>query len=126
VGALFSGKTIIVVDDEIDLREIVSEHLQMHGARVLEAENGTQAFEIATSQRPDAIISDVRMPNGDGVELLKRLRASQFATPPAFVFMTGYADITSDEVAKLGAQGMIGKPFKLQELNEILKKHLLA
>ncbi len=114
-----SGKSILVVDDEADLRSIISEDLEMLGAEVFQATNGRSAFDLFQRHRQDAIVSDVRMPGGDGVELARNVRAA-FHPMPCFVFITGFADITPEQVGAIGVHGMLYKPFSLKELRALL------
>jgi two-component system response regulator (stage 0 sporulation protein F) len=112
------GIKVLVVDDEEDLREILSEDFANVGATVFTAKNGREAFEIVKRESPDVVLSDVRMPGGDGVELLKQIRTLS-KTPPPYVFLlTGFADIQADETIALGGQGLVAKPFNLRQLRE--------
>lgn len=106
---------ILVVDDEPDLRDIIGFSLQRMGYQVDTAESGNAAFErFQAGAGYDIVLSDVRMPDGDGVHLLKQLRASGIQVP--FLFMTGFADLTAQEAVQLGAAGLVLKPFSLDEL----------
>lgn len=120
-----AGKTILVVDDESDLREILCEEFEALGATVLCAENGSKAFDLFNSHSIDLIVSDVRMPGGDGVDLLKKVRARYPFAPPHVFLITGFADVTSHQALALGAQGMISKPFSLVQLRSIVTDCLL-
>jgi DNA-binding NtrC family response regulator len=75
--------------------------------------SGAAARALLAEGRFDVIVSDVRMPDGDGVELLARLRASGDRTP--FVFMTGYATIDAAQAKALGAAGFLRKPFEMSD-----------
>lgn len=114
------GKKVLVVDDEIDLREIICEDLELLGAEVFNAENGRIAFDLVERHNPDAIISDIRMPGGDGIELLKRVRAVRSQPPPFIFLITGFADVTAEQALDMGAQGMLSKPFNLKQLREMV------
>lgn len=117
------GKTILVVDDEADLRAILCEDLETAGAAVAQATNGRKAYELFLEHGYDAIVSDVRMPDGDGIELMHKLRADP-RKMPCLIFITGFADITADEAGELGVHGMLYKPFSLKELRLILLEKL--
>lgn len=115
------GISILVVDDEVDLREIVKEDLEFRGATVTEASNGTIALEIVKKAKIDVVVSDVRMPGGDGITLLKSLK-SEFPKLPIVFLVTGYADITTDSVKALGATELFSKPFDIEKIvAEIIK-----
>ncbi|CAN5400515.1 hypothetical protein BH10BDE1_BH10BDE1_19970 [soil metagenome] len=113
-----TGYKILIVDDEQDLREILSEDFSLQGATVFTAKNGREAFDIAVRERPHVILSDVRMPGGDGVELLKRVREVYGSAPPHVFLLTGFSDLKDDEAALLGGQGLVSKPFSLKLLRE--------
>lgn len=120
-----TGKTILVVDDEADLREILSEEFQDMGATVLSAENGRVAAELARSHKVDIIISDIRMPGGDGVELLKSVREMYPQSPPHVFLVTGFSDLSQSQAIAMGAQGMISKPFNLVQLRKLVAQCFL-
>lgn len=107
--------SILVVDDEPDLGELVAFEFELLGARVQNSLNGREALEKIKSRNFDVVVSDIRMPGGDGVELLDRLRAHNLKMP-ALAFMTGYADITAEEAYHKGAIAMFGKPFNRKDL----------
>lgn len=117
-------KTVLVVDDEKHLREIVRFDMRKLGHRILEAENGQQAFQIVGQENIDLVISDVRMPVATGVQLLKELRNRDPGQPP-FVFMTAFADISSEEALALGAEAFLRKPLGKQEIVDVVTKSLV-
>lgn len=104
-------KTILIVDDEPDLREILRLEFEAEGWNVIEAENGTKAFETFQNSKIDAVASDVRMPGGDGVSLLEKIKAVSPKTP--VVLLTGFADIQEKDALAKGALAMVKKPFDL-------------
>ena len=107
------------------MREIIGEDLQFIGAEVFEAENGRIAFDLCLQLQPHALVSDVRMPGGDGLELIRRLREHFGADGmPAVFLITGFADLTIPEATELGVRGMLPKPFNLQQLRELLIENL--
>lgn len=118
------GKKVLVVDDEADLREIICEDLEVCGAEILQAANGREAYEIYNQHKPDAVVSDVRMPGGDGIEFLKRMRARDESVFPLIVLITGFADLTPEAAVELGVQGMLPKPFNLKQLRDLLIEKL--
>ena len=122
---ILSGKKILVVDDELDLREIISEDLELLGAEVFNAENGRSAFDLAKLVHPDLILSDVRMPGGDGIELLSRIKDLPQNPSPYVFLITGFADMSPEEATSLGAQGMLAKPFNLKQLRELVSLTLI-
>jgi CheY-like chemotaxis protein len=109
------GKCLLVVDDEADLREIISSEFEFLGARVLQAENVSTAKSLLDHQKIDLIISDIRMPGATGIDLLKYVRSKSLEVPPV-ILITGFADITPQDAFDQGAEALMSKPFKLEDL----------
>lgn len=111
---------ILVVDDEPDLREMLVTELQTMDVKTLEAANGKEAIKIVKSEKVDLVISDIRMPGGNGIELL--IEAKKFnLKKPVFLFITAFSDITREEIHAHGAEGLVSKPFDLPSLVENLE-----
>ncbi|MGE3611335.1 MAG: response regulator [Bacteriovoracaceae bacterium] len=110
-----TGKTLLVVDDEIDLRDIVASELEFSGAKVFRAENIINAERIIKENKVDVVISDIRMPSGTGIELLDHLKEHNVEIPPV-ILITGFADISPEEAYDKGAEVLMSKPFKLDDL----------
>src|SRR6185437_5211848 len=92
------GVKILVVDDEPDLRDIISSRFQMEGSHVTLAENGESALKVLKGNDFDAVISDIRMPGGSGIELLEALRAMQInKSLPAFILISGFSDLAQKD-----------------------------
>lgn len=115
---------VLIVDDEKDLREVLSENLEIYGAVCLEAGNAQEAAEVLKKETVDVIISDIRMPGGDGRQLAEFLKSENITTP--FYFMTGFADMTDQEAHQLGALKIFNKPFKFKEMRETLFQYAKA
>lgn len=114
-----SGKKILVVDDEADLRDVVSSILLNEGAELQEAGSGDVAQDMIGKTPYDLIISDVRMPGSDGVSLLKYVRSTHPNTK--FVMFTGFAEALEAQTAyELGANGFLAKPFRMKELLQLV------
>lgn len=118
---MFKGKVILVVDDETDLREILRDELAFEGAQVFEAPNGEVAWELCQQVQFDAVLSDIRMPGGDGVTLARRIR-ERSKDNPVIILITGFADITCEEAFHLGADGYVLKPFHLRAVKSDLQR----
>jgi CheY-like chemotaxis protein len=116
---------ILVVDDEEDLRTCLAEYLELEGYIVKLASNGKQAFEIVKQGDIDIILSDVRMAGGDGISLLENVR-KLFPVKPALYFITGYAEITSEDAVKKGAQMIFHKPVIIDEIINEFTSYLKA
>ena len=115
-------KSILIVDDEADLREIVAGELEFMGSKVYQAENIQHALDLLSKNSIDLIISDIRMPGGSGIELLEIVKNKYGADFP-FILITGFADITPMEAYGKGAEALISKPFQLDELFKIIMKN---
>lgn len=112
------GKEILIVDDEIGIRELLSEILSDEGYDVLLAENAAQARVIRQQQRPDLVLLDIWMPDMDGISLLKEWKDTQQLTMPVLV-MSGHGTIdTAVEAVRMGALGFLEKPIALKKLLE--------
>lgn len=116
--------TILVVDDEIGIRELLSEILGDEGHEVHVAENANQARELRESARPDLVLLDIWMPDTDGVTLLKEWAVRGQLTMPV-IMMSGHATIdTAVEATRIGALDFLEKPISLQKLLAAVEKGL--
>ncbi len=102
--------TILVVDDEEALRKAIIFDFKRKGFHVFEAGNGKDAFEIVKKEKIDVVLSDVRMPGGDGIELLEKIKGLS-SNIPVVMLITGFADITLEDAYDKGANAMFPKPF---------------
>jgi two-component system alkaline phosphatase synthesis response regulator PhoP len=117
-------KTILVVDDEKDIVELVKYNLQKEGFAVTTARNGKQALEQA-QQLPHLILLDVMMPEHDGLEVLKRLRKERKTANIPIVFLTAKgSDVDEVLGLELGANDYIVKPISIPKLIARIK-HVL-
>lgn len=117
-----SSIKILIVDDEELLRNSLGKFLERKGFVVEMAESGNKAFAITESHSFDLIISDVRMPDGDGPYLLSLLKEKGGDIPPV-MFMTGYDDLTEEEMKMGGALQVFNKPIDRQEILTQIKEH---
>ena len=107
---------ILVVDDELGIRDLLSDILNDEGHTVELAENAAQARLARQSARPDLVLLDIWMPDTDGVTLLKEWRGTGLLTMPV-IMMSGHATIdTAVEATRIGAQSFLEKPITLQKL----------
>lgn len=102
--------TILVVDDDKTLREAIAFDFKRKGFNVLVAGSGSTAFEIVKTTKVHLVISDIRMPDGDGLSLLDKIRDFDPSIPQV-IFVTGFADTTEANCIARGAKKMISKPF---------------
>ena len=107
---------ILVVDDELGIRDLLSEILNDEGHNVELAENAAQARAARGRLRPDLVLLDIWMPDTDGVTLLKEWSTTGLLTMPV-IMMSGHATIeTAVEATRIGAQSFLEKPITMQKL----------
>ncbi len=115
--------TVLVVDDKEMLRDSVGVTLQRAGFTILAAASGNQALDLITSRRPDAVVTDLKMPGMTGVELVEKVR--EFDDDLPVVLMTAFGTVdTAVRAMKLGASDYITKPFEGDELVIAVKRSL--
>ena len=116
--------TILVVDDEMGIRELLSEILGDEGHVVEVAENAQRAREYRANATPDLVLLDIWMPDTDGVTLLKEWASQGLLTMPV-IMMSGHATIdTAVEATKIGALNFLEKPIALQKLLKAVEQGL--
>ena len=116
-------QVILVVDDEEGLREGLRSLLEDEGYAVLCAEDGEKALEIVREAHIDLMLTDMRMPGMNGIDLLKRVR--KIRKEIGVIILTGYGEIESYiEAMNFGAIEYVSKPFKVNELKFIVNKIL--
>ena len=114
---------ILIVDDEQSYRQLLNLVFEGDGHTIRTAMNGREALEILQTEPADVVISDVKMPDMDGIEMLQALRETQ--PELGVILMTAFASVeTAREAFKLGADDFIQKPFDVEELKLIVKKTL--
>jgi len=115
---------ILVVDDELGIRDLLSEILFDEGHQVELAENAAQAREARQNMRPDLVLLDIWMPDTDGVSLLKEWSANGLLNMPV-IMMSGHATIdTAVDAVKIGAHAFLEKPITLQKLLKAVEQGL--
>jgi len=108
---------ILVVDDDRDLRALLERELTAAGHRVAQAASGAEALERARVHRPSVVLLDLNLPDIDGVEVLRQLRATSATAHAAVLLVSGRA-AEADRIAglELGADDYVAKPFSVREL----------
>jgi DNA-binding NtrC family response regulator len=115
---------ILVVDDELGIRDLLFEILNDEGHAVELAENAAQARAARTRARPDLVLLDIWMPDTDGVSLLKEWSSAGLLNMPV-IMMSGHATIdTAVEATRIGAQAFLEKPITLQKLLKAVEQGL--
>lgn len=117
----YSMAMILAVDDSSTMRQMLSFTLQNAGHQVIQAEDGMVALDIARQQKFDLVITDVRMPNMDGIALVSELRKLPgFEATPLLVLTTESADSKKQSGKAAGATGWIVKPFNKAQLLKVI------
>ena len=115
---------ILVVDDELGIRDLLSEILNDEGHQIELAENAAQARAARLRARPDLVLLDIWMPDTDGVTLLKEWSSGGLLTMPV-IMMSGHATIdTAVEATRIGALAFLEKPITLQKLLKAVEQGL--
>ena len=119
------SKTIITVDDAVTIRKMVTFTLQPTGHRILEAGDGVQAFEIIQKQPVDLILTDINMPNMDGIELTRQIRTlPAYGRTPIILLTTESEPNKKAQGKEAGASGWIVKPFQQDQLLALVSQVL--
>src|ERR1700716_2768913 len=116
---------ILVVDDQHSIRLMLESGLSLNGFRVTCARNGAEAVLAATSKKFDAVISDIYMPGGDGLEVVQKLRTVMPSLPIILMTAQGSVELAVRAVEE-GATDFIAKPFEVSAVAALLRRHLSA
>lgn len=114
---------ILIVDDDETLRNVAAFDFKRKGFTVLSAGSGNEAFDLVLKNHVDLVLSDVRMPGGDGVDLLERIREHN-PDIPIVALMTGFSDSTEQECLEKGASRVFQKPFDRKQLMDFVYNSL--
>ncbi|MBW4661026.1 MAG: response regulator transcription factor [Drouetiella hepatica Uher 2000/2452] len=110
-------KKILIVDDDITLRTALIRYLQNRGYSVVDAKSGTEALIAIEQNPPDLIVSDVMMPEMDGLEFCRRLRATRSGQLIPFIFLSSRSEVDARiQGHQMGADDYLVKPFEPKEL----------
>jgi DNA-binding NtrC family response regulator len=116
---------ILVADDERSIRLMLETGLTLNGFRVTSVRTGREALEAASTGQYDAVLSDIYMPDGGGLELVDSLRGSDPGLPIVLMTAQGSLEVAVEAVAR-GASDFIGKPFEISAVVELLRRILSA
>lgn len=120
-----SGKKILVVDDAVTVRQLVKIALTKDGFNIIEGVDGVDGLTKAQENQVDLIITDLNMPNKNGLEMVKDIRGlPNYAKVPIFMMTTESSHEVAMEGKKLGVTAWIVKPFKPDQLLGAIKKVL--
>jgi two-component system chemotaxis response regulator CheY len=119
------GRSILVVDDSPTVRKFVSVSLEMQGFSVATASDGMDALEQLPRNRFDLVITDLNMPNMDGLELIRSLRENPEYKDLPVIILTSLSDQgTKEEGARLGVMSYVVKPFSLEKIQYEVAKYV--
>ncbi len=114
---------LLIVDDDELLREVLVEIFTDSVCDILEASNGQMAFDLIQTKKPHVVISDVRMPNGDGVFLAQKVHELE-GEKPLFFICSGHNDLTTEIIKKFNILHVFEKPFDSIKIIEIIASHV--
>ncbi|GBE53536.1 polar-differentiation response regulator DivK [bacterium BMS3Bbin14] len=118
-------KKILVVDDNLDSRELVIKILKNKGLQLVEAVDGEDALEKVTTERPDLILMDISLPKIDGYEVTRRLKSDQnFAAIPIIALTAHAMKGDREKALAAGCEGYITKPINIHDLYDRIKPFL--
>lgn len=106
--------TVLIVDDEPDILELMEEEFKYCGYSTLTAICGNDAIKVLDTKKIDIVVSDYKMPNGNGMAVLSHV--NKMSVRPSFFFVSGQADVSVEDALRAGAKKFFSKPFDLDEL----------
>jgi len=115
--------TVLIVDDEPQLRLLYAEFLDLLGYRTCTARNGTEALTMVEQERPQLVLLDVEMPGMNGIEVLGRLRAEHFGGK-VLMISSSWSEAVLDRAHELEVAGVVSKPFGLGQLEQAVRDSL--
>jgi len=117
------GKTILIVDDSESIRDVVSMTLEGAGYNVLKGNDGVDALKYLNGDQIHLMITDLHMPNMDGISFIREVRAKNDYQHVPIIILTTESQVTKKQEAKVaGATGWIVKPFVPEKLLSVLRK----
>lgn len=116
--------TVLIVDDEPDILELMEEEFIYYGYKTLTAECGNDAIKMIRENHIDVIVSDYKMPNGNGMTVLDEVNSIPVDKRPEFFFVSGQADISIQDAINAGAKKFFSKPFDLDDLIQEIELEL--
>ena len=118
-------KTILLIEDNPEIRENTTEILELSGYKVIAADNGREGVEVAMTQKPDMILCDIMMPGLNGYEVIKEIKSDPLTSEIPFIYLTASGERGEVKMAmEMGASGYIRKPYDTKELMSVISKFL--
>ena len=117
------SRRVLIVDDEEDLREILTFILKKSCSNIFVSSNITDAYQSFIDNKIELVISDIKMPGGDGFKLLDKIRQNTTCAQPRFIFISGGNDLTDEQsvLMKTQTDGLFSKPFQIKVITEKIK-----
>ena len=118
-------KKILVIDDDVSIVRLVTQHLKASGYEVFGANDAYQGFKKAKETQPDLILLDLKMPAGGGVHTFENLKSSIYTSNiPVIIFTAFQADKVKKLVMEMGADAFLPKPFSSTDLLNKIKEFI--
>ena len=117
-------KKVLVVEDHHDTSFLLCRLLKTEGYEVEHAIDGMVGLSSAASAPPDLIVTDIHMPRMDGIEMIRRIRGSEFISGTPIIVMSAYGKRVIDEALNAGADGFVEKPIDLETFLEAVRSKL--
>ena len=118
-------KTVLIIEDNLEIRENTAEILELGGFKVVGAENGKEGIDVARTTRPDIILCDIMMPQVDGYQVIRELKSNPETSGIPFIYVTASGEKSEVQLAmNMGANGYVRKPFDIKELMEVINQCL--
>jgi len=114
-------KTILLVEDDDSVRQLLRVSLERHDFEVVEASGGTEGLDLLDRHSPDAVVLDLMMPHGDGERLLTELRAAPETERTPVVIVSGKPEVGPEVIGLVGRENFLVKPFDPQALIDRVK-----
>jgi len=114
---------ILIADDEVEICDLLAEEFRKMGYTVFTAPGGNDAWKIIVRRKVDLVISDVRMPNGDGLKLLEKINNMATDKRPTVLMVSGFSELSKSELIERGADDLIEKPVDFQILLETVDQY---
>lgn len=115
---------VLIVDDEPDILELMEEEFRYCGYQTVTAVCGNDAIKLLDKQHIDIVVSDYKMPNGNGMAVLSHV--NNMKKKPIFFFVSGQADVSTEDAIRAGARKFFSKPFDLDELIKEIEQDIEA
>lgn len=117
--------SVLLVDDDTEILNVLEDSAKMQGMHPFLAKGATNAIEVLKSQTIEVVVSDINMPEGDGLELIKWMKANGRGQIP-FIFMTGFSDYSMEELKIYGSVETLFKPISIKMLWDKVFEHAKA